>query len=94
MRAGFARLRQHQRDVGGLAKRAAGLRGDGDQRATEAARIVDQVFQFRGLARPGQRHDHVVGGDHAEIAVARFARMNEEGRRSVDDSVDEILRPI
>ena len=26
----------------------------------EAARIVDQVLELDGLARPGQRHDHVV----------------------------------
>ena len=50
VRAGFARLRQHERDVGGLAERAAGLRRDRDQRAAEAARIVDQVFQFSGFA--------------------------------------------
>ena len=65
-----------------LAERAVGVGGDGDQPDAEAARIVDQVLELGGLARPGQRHDDVVGRDHAEVAVARFARMHEEGRRS------------
>ena len=31
---------------------------------------------------PGEGDDHVVGGDHAEIAVARLARMHEIGGRA------------
>ena len=60
VRAGFARLRQRERHVGGLAERAVGVRGDGDQPDAEAARIVDQVLELGGFARPGQRHDDVV----------------------------------
>src|SRR2546426_1819701 len=29
--------------------------------------------------RPGQRHDDVIGRDHAEIAVAGFTGVHEEG---------------
>ena len=93
VRAGFARLRQHQHDVGGLRERAVGVGGHGDQADAEAARIVDQVLQLGGLARPGQRQDHVVVRDHAEIAVARFARMHEEGGVPVEAKVAAILRP-
>ena len=35
-----------------------------------------------GLAAVRQRNDHVVGLDHAEIAVNRFGRVEEEGRRA------------
>ena len=82
VRAGFARLRQHQRHVGGLAERAGGVRGDGDEADPEAPRIVDQVLELGGFARPGQRHDDVVGRDHAEIAVACLAGMDEKRRRA------------
>ena len=82
MRAGLARLRQRQHHVGGFRQRRVGVRGHRDQADAEAARIVGEVFQLRRLARPGQRDDHVVVGDHAEVAVARFARMHEQRRRA------------
>ena len=62
-----------------LRERAGRVRRHGDQAGAEAARIVDQVLQLDGLARPGQRHDHVVLRDHAEVAVARLARVHEVG---------------
>ena len=58
-----------------------GVRRHGDQPDAETARVVDQVLQFGGFARPGERHDHVVLGDHAEVAVARLARVHEIGGR-------------
>ena len=58
------------------------LRRHGDQADAEAARIVDQVLELDRLARPGQRHDDVVRRDHAEVAVARLARMHEIGGRA------------
>jgi hypothetical protein len=82
VRAGFARLRQREHDIGGLAERRFRIGGDRDQPDAEAARIVDQAFQLGGLARPGQRHDGVVAGDHAEVAMAGLGRMHEEGRRA------------
>ena len=48
----------------------------------EAAGIVDQVLHLRLLAGPGQRDDDVVRRDHAEIAVAGFGGVDEEGRRA------------
>ena len=56
--------------------------GHGDQTDPEPPRIVDQVLELGGFARPRQRHDDVVGRDHAEVAVARLAGMNEKRRRS------------
>ncbi len=56
--------------------------GDRDQRDAEALGVFDEIAQFGGFARPGERHDRVVAGDHAEIAVARLARMHEIGGRS------------
>ena len=82
MRTGLARLWQQQHHVGGARERAVGNRGHGDQADAEAARIVGQVLEFDGLAGPRQRHDHIIGRDHAEIAVARLARMHEEGGRA------------
>ena len=79
VRTGFARLRQRQHHVGRLTERAVGRCRDGDQADAEAARIVDQVLELGGLSRPRQRHDHVVGRDHAEIAMACFARVDEKG---------------
>ena len=82
VRAGLARLRQGEHHVRGAAERALRLRRHGDEPDAEAPRIVDQVLELRGLARPRQRHDQVVGRDHAEVAVARLARMHEIGGRA------------
>jgi hypothetical protein len=82
VRAGLARRRQREHDVGRSPERAVAHGSDGDQPDAEAARIVDQVLELDGLARPRQRHDDVVGRDHAEIAVACLARMHEEGGRA------------
>ena len=56
-----------------------GFRRHGDQRDPEPLGIGDEVLHLRLLAGPGQRDDHVVDGDHAEIAVARFGGVDEEG---------------
>ena len=55
------------------------IRGQRDQRHPEAPGIGDDVGKLRRLARPGQGDDHVVGLDHAEIAVARLGRMDVMG---------------
>ena len=41
-----------EHDVGGRAERAVGGGGDRDEPDAEAARIVDQVLELGGLARP------------------------------------------
>ena len=56
-------------------------RRDRDQRDVEPARIRDDVGKLGRLAGIRQCEDHVLGGDHAEIAVARFAGVDELRRR-------------
>ena len=82
VRTGLARFRQRQHYIGGGTEGGIRFRGHGDQADTEAARIVDEVLEFSRLAGPRQRKDHIVGGDHAEIAMAGFGSMNEERRRA------------
>ena len=50
--AGLARLRQDQCDIGGLGQGGVGAGGQRDQPDAVTARIVDEVLQFGGLARP------------------------------------------
>jgi hypothetical protein len=40
------------------------------------------VRQFRRIAGVGKRQKGVCGRHHAQIAMARFSRMNELGRRA------------
>ena len=82
MRTGFARVRQGEHDVGCGRQRALCRRGNGNEADPETARIVDQVLELGRFSRPRQSHDHVVGRDHSEIAVAGFAGMNEKGGRA------------
>ena len=65
-----------------LARVELRARGHGDQADVVALRIVGDVFQLRGLARPRQRENNVALGDHAEIAVARLGRVHEQRRRA------------
>ena len=44
--------------------------------------VFDQAAELGRLARPGERQDHVVRGDHAEIAVAGLGGVDEEGGRA------------
>ena len=48
----------------------------------EALGVGDDVGQLARLAGLGQRQDHVVRADHAEVAVAGLGGMDEEGRRA------------
>ena len=82
VRAGFLALGKRQHHFRRLGQRAVRVRGHRDQRHGEPARIGDEVAELDRLARPGEGEDHVVAGDHAEIAVARLARMHEGGRRA------------
>ena len=82
MRAGFLFAGQRQHDIGGLGERR-GLAGrDRDQRDLEAAGIGDDPLQFGAFAAPGHRNDHVIAGNHPEITVIGFNRMNEKRRRA------------
>ena len=82
MRAGLARLRQSEHHVRGRRQRRVRIGGHRDQADAEAARVIGEIFQLRRLARPRQRDDDIVVRDHAEVAVAGFARMHEQRRRS------------
>src|SRR3984885_142539 len=82
VRAGLAGLRQRQRDIGGLAQGGGAVRRHRDQRNAEARGVGDQRLHLGLLAGPRQRHDDVVGGDHAEVAMAGLGGVDEEGGRA------------
>ena len=67
-------------DVGLAAERAVGLGGHGDQRNGVAFGEGHDRRQFRRLARPGDGQHDIADLHHAEVAVARLGRMDEEGR--------------
>jgi len=81
MRAGLARLRQDVRAT------SAALASEDSRSALIAITgirkplgVGDEILHLRLLAGPRQRQDDVVGGDHAEVAVARFRGMDEKRR--------------
>jgi hypothetical protein len=80
--AGLARLRQHQRDIGLARQGRLRLASDRDQSDAKAPRIGQEVGELRRLARPGEGEHHIVGLDHAKIAMARLGRMHEIGGRA------------
>jgi len=53
-----------------------------DQRDAEAARILQKIPELARFAGIGQRQHHIRRHDHAEVAVARLARVNELRGRS------------
>ena len=80
-----ARLLRHaaiERDVGRLAEGGPAVAGDGDQSRAEPLDRLQQAQDLVGLAAARERHDDVVGLDDAKVAVNRFGRMEEEGRRA------------
>ena len=62
--------------------RCCRVRRHRDERHGESPRIGHEVAELDRLAGPREGEDHVVAGDHAEIAVARLARMHEGRRRA------------
>ena len=81
-RAGFLRHRAVEMHI--RRQRQAGFRvaGQADEvraLALDGGHDGEQLVAFAGI---GQRDDHVLRGDHAEIAVAGFARMHEIGGRA------------
>ena len=69
-------------DVGAAGERAALVAGQRDQCGAAAAKVGGERDQLVGLARVRQHDDHVVGRDHAEVAVARLGRVHEERGRA------------
>src|SRR5499427_6703674 len=78
MRTGLLGARHLEHDVRLLAKRGVRPGGYGDQRYLEAPRIGENVAELDAFPRPGNGDDRVIAHDHAEVAVARLARVHEE----------------
>ena len=74
-----ARVQVH---VGFARQRRIGIAGDRDQARPLAFEQGHDGEQFLAFARVGQRDQHVVARDHADVAVARLGRMHEVGRRA------------
>jgi hypothetical protein len=79
MRAGLLDMRHDQRHVRGAGQRGIGARRDRDERHAKTPRVDDDVAQLGRLARPRQGDDDIVGRDGAEISVACFGGVDEEG---------------
>ena len=79
-RAGFGRYADIEVDVGPARQGRAGATGHRDQRVALALQHRQQHEQFVGFAGIGQRQHHVCVGDHAEIAMPGFARVDVERR--------------
>ena len=94
MRTSFARRRQRQDDIGGLAERALGADRDRDQPDAEPARIVDQAAQLSGLARPGQHQHHIVGVIMPRSPWLASAAWTKNAGVPVEASVAAILRAM
>ena len=77
--AGLRRAGHRETNVGLAAERALGLGGHRDQRNGVAFGESDDGRQFRRLARPGDGQHDIADLHHAEVAVARLSRMDEEG---------------
>ena len=78
MRTGLIDPRQDQRNVSRPGKGTVRTAGDRDQGHIITSGILDQIAQFRRFAGPGQGQHSILLGDHAQITVAGFRRMNKE----------------
>jgi len=81
-RAGFLGHAAIQRDIRRLGERRARRTGDGNQPGAEPPNGFEQPEDFIRFAAIGERHDNVVALDHSEIAMDRFRRVEEDGRRA------------
>ena len=91
-RAGFGGHAGVQVHVGFARERRTGAAGHRDERVALALEHRQQRQQLVAFARVGQREHDVGVGDHAEVAVAGFARMHEEAGVPVEARVAAILR--
>lgn len=69
-------------DIGGFSHGAFGVAGHADQEHLQTFQYRDQRQNLMGFAGVGNGDHDIVRGNHAQIAVAGLARMNEEGRRA------------
>ena len=81
-RAGFALDADIQHAGRGQRQRRLFAAGDGDHRNAVLRQQRQDQIQLFGAAGVGDEHHHVVGADHAEIAVQRLGRVHEERRRA------------
>jgi hypothetical protein len=79
-RAGFLVDAGVEVDVGFLGERGGFVAGDGDQLAAEALHQRHDGQQLVVLARIGNGDQHVVAGDHAQVAMHGLGGMDEIGR--------------
>jgi hypothetical protein len=63
-----------------VARRAACIAGEGDERHAEALDGRHNGQDLVGLARVRERKHGIFAGDHANIAVARLAGVQEKRR--------------
>ena len=68
--------------VARLGERRARASSQGDEGHSQALHRVEQAQQLLGLAAVGERYQHVVAHQAAEIAVQGFSRVKEEGGRA------------
>ena len=80
--ARLGRLGQQKRHVGRLQQRGLQIAGDTDERNAQPLGMGDEIAKLGGLAAIGQHQQRIVDGDHAEIAMAGFRRMDEKRRRA------------
>ncbi len=69
-------------DVGILGQRRLGIARHGDEFVAVGVDERHDLEDLVGLARIGERHDDVVGRNHAQVAVESLAGMEEEARRA------------
>ena len=69
-----------QVDVGQFAQAGAGIAGHRDQLGAHALDDRSDRHQLGRFAGIGNRDEHVLRGNHAEVAVGRLGRMHEQGR--------------
>ncbi len=67
-------------DAGGARQVRIRIAGHGDDGNAEAGEVRNQQQHFGGFAGVGDRQQHVVARDHADVAMAGFGRMHEERR--------------
>ena len=74
--SGDGDIQRESRDAGKGAGDAAGEGDDGNGETVEGGQDAEEFFSFSGV---GEGEDDVACGDHAEVAVEGFRRMQEVG---------------
>ncbi len=67
-------------DISSLSQCRIGVAGQGDQGHALTLDERQQGQNFVGFAGIGQGHHHVLGSDHAHVAVAGFGGMDKKSR--------------